>query len=149
MKTPIERFEERFVKSNGCWNWIAQNGTGGYGQFCFKGRLQGAHRVSYQLYVGEIPDGLRVCHRCDNPSCVNPSHLFLGTAADNMRDRDSKGRCPSGEKHYFAKLTENQVKTIRKMWSEGARNIDLAREFGVNKRNISNIVYYHTWRKAM
>lgn len=146
MKTPIERFESRFVKGDGCWNWTAQKGSGGYGLFCFEGRQQGAHRVSYQLYVGEIPEGMHVCHRCDNQSCVNPSHLFVGTASDNAHDRDNKKRCPFGEKHYRAKLTENQVKSIRKMWSSGSRNIDIAREFGVDKRNISNIVYRRTWR---
>jgi hypothetical protein len=145
MKTPIERFEERFAKGNDCWQWMNSKGSGGYGLFCFKGRLQGAHRVSYQLYVGDIPKGMHVCHRCDNPSCVNPSHLFLGTALDNAHDRDKKGRCQSGENHYRAKLTEKQVKEIREKWANGARNIDLSREFGVDKRNISNIVYYHTW----
>jgi hypothetical protein len=92
-KSTLERFEDKFVKSeSGCWEWIGGKYVGGYGVFYFRGKKRGAHRVSYILYVGEILNGLSVCHKCDNPSCVNPNHLFLGTQLDNVRDMFSKGR---------------------------------------------------------
>jgi hypothetical protein len=144
-----ERFEEKFEKGNSCWNWTAYKDWKGYGRFELAGRVQYAHRVSYQLYVGEIPEGLYICHRCDNPSCVRPAHLFLGTNADNMRDRENKGRCvhPSGEKHGRAKLTEEQVKTIRTRRGDGVRSSVFEKEFGVAHQTISDIVNYRRWAK--
>ena len=118
--TILERFESKFAKSDGCWRWIAYKNNDGYGKFMIDGRSQSAHRVAYQLYVGGIPPGMCVCHRCDNPCCVNPAHLFLGTISDNMRDCDNKGRRigkgggVSGEKHWNAKLTEAQI--IKEAW---------------------------------
>lgn len=150
-RTIQERFEDKFTKSKGCWEWGASKVRGGYGQFNIAGRTQGAHRVAYQLYVGEIPAGMCVCHHCDNPGCVNPAHLFLGTIADNMHDCENKGRGigkgsgVSGEKHWKAKLTEAQIIKIRTMYSEGARGVDLAKEFGVSRATISNIVCGRRW----
>lgn len=147
-----ERFEKKIIKDDaGCWWWTAGKDHKGYGRFGIDGKTQLAHRVSYRLYVGEIPDGLYVCHHCDNPSCVRPDHLFLGTATDNMQDCKSKGRHRyiqpdnSGEKNYHTKLTEEDVRTIRKMRADGARQIDLAKEFGVAPNTISAIVYYRNW----
>ena len=147
MKTPQERFEEKFTKADGCWEWTACRDKWGYGRLQFSEKMQGAHRVAYQLYVGEIPDGLCVLHHCDNPSCVRPDHLFLGTNDDNVRDRDGKGRGAIGEKNGSAKLTEEQVKTIRSKRKEGAHTIDLAKQFGVAQRTISKIVLYQKWAK--
>lgn len=156
--TTKERFEAKFEedKITGCWNWTASKSIRGYGHFNFGGQVQQAHRVAYQLYIGEIPDGLCVCHHCDNRKCVNPSHLFIGTHIDNMRDCKNKGRGMgkgkglhsfSGEKHSQAKLTEEKVRTIRTMYAKGSRLCDLAREFGISPGAIWGIVHYRTWTK--
>ena len=144
-----ERFEAKFTKSDGCWEWKAYKRRDSYGWFWFAGRIQLAHRVSYQLYVGEIPNGLCVCHRCDNPGCVNPAHLFLGTIADNMRDCNNKGRGTdtSGEKNGHSKLIEAQVIEIRVKYANGATQVNLAKEFGVAQTTISNIVCGCTWTR--
>ncbi len=86
----MERFWSKVDKSGDCWLWRGSVNPQGYGTFSFGGKSRGAHRVSYLLSKGEIGDGLCVCHTCDNPPCVNPDHLWLGTQADNMRDMGSK-----------------------------------------------------------
>lgn len=144
----LERFEAKFTKGNGCWEWTAQKDRKGYGKFCIANKKQGAHRVAYQLYVGEIVNGLHVLHHCDNPSCVNPSHLFLGTNADNVHDSVNKGRCirASGEKQHLAKLKEEQVRIIRERRNVGDGVAVLAKEFGVSEQNIRMIVRFRTWK---
>lgn len=155
MRTIQKRFEEKFVRGRGdeCWEWIAHKNNDGYGCFGFDGKVEGAHRIAYQLYVGEIPEGLCVCHRCDNPSCVRPDHLFLGTQADNMHDRDNKGRGVfpdnSGENQWRSKFTNENVKTIRILHANGARNVDLAKQFGGSPQNISRIVCGRRWTKIL
>ena len=149
MQTLQERFEAKFEKrgSSDCWEWTASRRKDGYGQFNIAGRIQLAHRIAYQLYVGEIPEGMCILHHFDNPSCVNPSHLFLGTQADNMIDCMNKDRGfhPVGEKHWNAKLTGEQVGVIRQMSSDGARNVDLVKLFGVSKQTISAIIHGQNW----
>ena len=149
MKTVKERFEEKFIKSDGCWEWEACIGVGGYGMFAVARTNQQAHRVAYRLYVGEIPDGLCVCHKCDNRKCVNPDHLFLGTQADNMRDRNSKGRQfdNSGEKNGRSKLSDAQAIEIISRCRAGETQGRLAKEFGVTPPAISYVVCHSTWSK--
>ena len=105
------------------------------------------HRLIFTWYVGEIPQGMHVLHKCDNPSCVNPYHLFLGTHQDNMRDRDAKGRgnVPNGEQHGRSKLTKQAVLKIRKLYAEGVRQVDLAKMFNVGQPHISDVVRRVVW----
>jgi hypothetical protein len=92
-----DRFFSKVQKTETCWIWTAYKNKKGYGQINSDGyNMKKAHRVSYEMHNGNIPDGLIVCHSCDNPSCVNPQHLWLGTDLQNAQDRDTKGRCRSG-----------------------------------------------------
>ncbi len=135
-----------------CWNWNGGKNEKGYGLFGFNGATKGAHRVSWILSNGEIPTGLCVLHRCDNPSCVNPSHLFLGTHADNTADAIAKGRYPQitatginrarGERNGQAKLSADDVRQIRE---SSASQIKLANQFHVSKSTIGNIKCRRKW----
>jgi len=93
---------DRSGREGACWEWLAYRDRGGYGMISVRGRMVLTHRFAYELTFGEIPDGLCVCHRCDNPGCVNPKHLFLGTHQENMNDRGTKGRQVTigGENHW-------------------------------------------------
>lgn len=116
-----------------CWPWLAsvRRKDEGYGAFYLNGRHQPASRVAYMLTYGDIPPGVVVCHRCDNPPCCNPAHLFLGTPQDNDADRVAKGRQARGSRNGYAKLTERQVWAIRQLRSIGAKPAWLAERFGV------------------
>jgi hypothetical protein len=118
-----------------------------YGRFKFRGVEYHAHRVSWELANGPIPEGLLVCHRCDNPPCVNPAHLFLGTQADNLADRDAKGRAVyrRGSKNGAAKLTEESVRHIRRRLKEGELQKTLAAEYGVSQSLIAQIRKGQVW----
>lgn len=174
----IERFETKFIPepNSGCWIWIAAADKRGYGRFRIGSLTDGsrrtaiATRVAWVIYKGELPQNLDVCHRCDNPPCVNPEHLFLGTCLDNMRDCVSKGRHSYGERHskiqkshiiagpthplfgrpgrkgtdhHAAKLTEADVRAIR----ADARLLALvAADYGMCFQSIWNIQQRKTWK---
>ena len=134
---------------NECWEW--QGGTDGgkgYGRIRWGSPRKirvGAHRVSWELHHGPIPDGMLVCHTCDNKPCVNPAHLFLGTNQDNLRDAAHKGRMARGEHQSSSKLTEPEVLEIyRRYWWGDSRNV-LAQEFGVSRASIWNIGTGKCW----
>ena len=142
-------------KENECWGWKRTTNNGGYGYFSSRGQKKwAAHRYSYEKYIGQIPDGLFVLHRCDNPPCSNPLHLFLGTNSDNTKDAYDKGRrkavpiecMPRGNNCHLSKLTENQVVEIKKMISNGKSNTEIAKLFGVIHQTISAIRNKKTWK---
>lgn len=137
--------------NTGCWLWIGAYGTYGYGSFGrgkYTGGTSKAHRVAWFYTHGPIPDGMDLCHHCDNPPCVNPDHLFLGTQADNNADRDRKGRHKAlcGSSNGQAKLTERKVMEIRLWYAAKVRQADLARVHGVNQTLIQRIVTGRVWR---
>lgn len=153
MASVVQRFMDKVapVPEAGCWIWTACVHVTGYGRFGMSSReVEYAHRAAWRLFRGEIPSGLYVCHKCDQPLCVNPDHLFLGTATDNMRDASRKGRIvspqrnwASDESHQPAKLTNSQVREIRAS-SDGLST--LARRFGVTPRTIWSARTRRTYR---
>lgn len=145
------RFMEKIQVNNhtSCWEWVASRTSTGYGRIMFNGKNRGAHRVSWIIHNGAIPDEKHVLHICDNPSCVNPKHLFLGTHADNMSDKKNKNRCrpPKGENHPKAKITKQDVKTIRHLYFAERREYgELAKYFSLNPSTVRRICIRASWR---
>lgn len=149
----MEQFLRHVDKSgpNGCWQWMGVRSTQGYGGIQVNGTRVSAHRISYMLHHGDIPEGQGfhgyvVCHRCDNPSCVNPEHLFLGTQYANMQDRDAKWRrmAAEGAAHGMAKLSERDVKAIRQLAGQYSQ-MELAKMFSVSNSMISMIINRKNW----
>jgi hypothetical protein len=162
-KKPIsERFWSKVKKTETCWLWIGAKDRYGYGQLVVNRKKKLASHVSWMLSHGEFPKGLWVLHKCDNPACVRPDHLFLGTRLDNVADMCKKGRAATGQNHGsklhperiarhersgMAKLTTESVKTIREKYQTGKySNRKLAQEYGVTHTNISAIVLFKTWK---
>ncbi len=141
-----ERFWNKVDKSLECWNWTASLGGDGYGQFRVEGTIRLAHRVSYELEYGAIPSKLCVCHHCDNPPCVRPEHLFLGTRDDNNQDAIRKGRNAKGRMVPQAKLTEEQVKSIR---LDTRSRREIAKEYGLYYNTISKIRTRKLWAHVL
>jgi len=128
---------------NDCWTWTAWKHRKGYGYVRVKGRLLRAHRVAYELAIGPIPKGIRVLLRCDNPACVNPNHLFLGSHDDNVRDRVSKNRSAFGERNGRAKLTQSQAEEIRRVYGRNQiSQQELADEYGISKTQVRTLLHY-------
>ena len=138
----------RQLTSNQCWFWTASTCSDGYGHLRVDGHLVGAHRVSWLLAFGRIPDKACVLHRCDNPPCVNPKHLFLGTHQDNTDDKYTKrrGRHFSGSENRNSKLTEEQVLQIRQSLDQGVSRQLLSVRYGVTPQNIYRIEKRLTWK---
>lgn len=147
-----------------CWPWIGARNSQGYGiiqQWNYDTHPRSAirvaaHRLSWELHRGPIPDGLFVCHSCDNPPCVNPAHLFVGTHQDNMDDRTRKGRqglklhperASRGESRPGARLTYEKAEEIRRMRAEGVTFVALAARFGVSRGTIGNVIYRKDWTR--
>lgn len=181
-RATIDEVRERFNRfvhhgeaEDSCWGWTGRKGSAGYGEFKFWQKKHGTHRLSYELSIGEIPDGLCVLHRCDNRLCVNPSHLFVGSKGDNNRDRSAKGRSAKGDRHWSrlhpdriargersgakthpecivrgerqgsAVLTESNVREIRRLASDGETPTALALRFGVGRSTVRRVLDRATW----
>lgn len=159
-RRPIkERFEEKYIPepNSGCWLWLGPTsrtnkmvyGTIGIG----RGRTYKAHRISWTLHNGDIPAGIFVLHRCDNPLCVNPQHLFLGTHADNMADMAKKGRARTGPKEkkargesiWKSKILEGDIREIFKLYRGGEKSKNIAKKFGISQNQILCILRRQYW----
>jgi hypothetical protein len=152
--TVSERFWSKVDKSGECWVWTASTGRFGYGQFMTvedgMRRNNKAHRFAWELTNGPIPAGKLVLHSCDNPACVKPAHLFLGSQDDNMRDMREKGRSVhwkrSGTRHRQFRLTEDEVREIRAASSGGESNRSIAPRFGIHHGYVSQITTRRVWK---
>ncbi len=181
MKSTLDRFFEKVELAHvedGCSLWWGYLSKRGYGLFSIDGRRIGAHRASWEIHNGPIPAGLDVCHKCDNPSCVRPDHLFLGTEQENLDDMKRKGRAATGdrngvrkhpervargdrsgpklypEKHQGAfngatKLTDHQVVEIRQLSATGTSQAELGRRFKVSAGAVGHIVRGETWKQLL
>lgn len=174
IRIPVERRFWPKVDKNGplsascpelgpCWVWTSKIHSHGYGLIGIGDTPQKylyAHRISYEMAIGPIPEDMEVCHRCDNPPCVRPSHLYLGTHAENMRDasltgrfqtgdqhwsRRMPGRMPRGERKHNAKLTDDDVREIRRLCSAGLSQRAIAAQFGVTQSIVSEILNSKRW----
>ena len=147
----MQRFMDKVLKTpEGCWLWIGAKDTPGYGRFFVSKEhgLDGAHRVSYTLFRGSIPEGLHVCHTCDVKLCVNPDHLFLGTNKENHHDYFRKyGKIHSaGEYNARSKLTVNKVLAIRRLMAQGKfKAIHIASVFGIHWNSVYRINRREAW----
>lgn len=146
---PVLRFWSYVDRTGDCWIWTGSRLRGRYGLFRVvpSEPMRRTHCVSWEWANGiAVPEGVGVLHKCDNPPCVNPAHLFLGTQLDNMRDCRAKGRMPLGEQRHSAKLTAEKVKEIRSLVSSGRSMSSVARDFGVSAPTIRAIVRGERWR---
>lgn len=141
---PDERFWSNVDRSGDCWLWTGGCSDTGYGSIEWNARVALAHRVSYELSIGPIPDGLFVLHRCDVRACVRPEHLFLGTHLDNMRDCKAKGRHRNGARRGWI-LTVAQIREIRARAERGETNREIAKAFSVHQTTVRRVVHRHSW----
>lgn len=148
----LRRFQKKVQCSdseNKCWLWIASKNNKGYGHFSSHGHYITAHRFAYQAFVGAIPDGQVICHRCDNPACVNPAHLFAGTQSENILDMVAKNRrdTAKGTRLPQAKLTPDEVIEIRCLYATGDfTQSELSQRFGVTQSMVGHIVRNRYWK---
>lgn len=145
----IDCFMEHVQKrESGCWEWVGAISRDGYGRVKHNHRGTPAHRFAYEQLVGPVAGGLLVCHRCDNPKCVRPEHLFLGTPAENSADMVLKGRqkFKRGSAHANAKLNEQQVRVVLERLRAGETQISIANDYGVRHCTISLIALGKAWR---
>lgn len=153
---PVVRFlqaaETKGLDPDDCWEWQGAISSNGYGRFCVKNKHRLAHRVSYEMFIGPIPEGLNVCHACDNRKCVNPHHLWAGTQSENLSDAVAKGRMfrpnTNGERNGNRKLCTADVVAIREMVAAGQLKYRVAEKFGVSPSTIGEIIAGKIWKDA-
>jgi len=143
---PMERFWPKVDKSGDCWEWTGCRHPEGYGRFNPYGEIINSHRFIFELEGSDIPSGMIVCHHCDNPPCVNPDHLYLGTHMDNTRDKINRGNQLRGEDHPRSKLSEENVKEIRDGIANGIECKFFAKQFNLSTSNISSIKNRKSWK---
>lgn len=147
------------LRDDDCWLWVGYRDQLGYGRFGINRKILRTHRIAWAMENGPIPDGMKVCHHCDVRHCCNPAHMFLGTQVDNIQDMCSKGRQRTGTKRGYrvwvtvgernpkSKITEADVREIRRRWKAGGISQgDLAKEYGISGSNISGIVRGEYWK---
>jgi len=145
---PIEhRLASKTNRTEICWLWTGSKFRDGYGQIFWNGKNWKTHRVAYRLYVGEIPDGMLVCHHCDTPHCVRPDHLFIGSPQDNSDDMVRKGRYVDrmGSKHHLTHLTDSDVRAIRGQWLAGIPQAVVGKRFTISQTCVSTICRGKNW----
>jgi len=146
LKQRLNHFHNKYTKKdNGCWIWNGSTANG-YGRFCLHGKEIKAHRFAYEQFIGEIPEGFFVCHTCDNPSCVNPEHLFVGTPSENSRDMVKKGRSLMGSKNPNSKINPDDVKKIIALHCDGMSPLSIAKIFGLSDVMVRNITKGKNWK---
>lgn len=141
-KNVYERFHNKVDKTGPCWNWTARKDKDGYGEFQYEGKKERAHRVSFILHIGDLAPGEFVLHSCDNPACVKPAHLRVGTVLDNKRDSIERDRHPAKERHGMTKLTIEQVTAIKQ---DSRKQIEIAQAFGIGQSHVSRIKRGESW----
>lgn len=154
MQRPIEQrlWPRLKIVDTGCWEWLGPRDQDGYGCLDFRrgfsGREQRAHRIAWILNFGEIPEGKWILHRCDNPPCCNPLHLFIGDCVSNVKDKIAKGRdrYAHGEQAPNAFLKTEQVLEIRRLYAENIKQREIARRFNVNFKLVHKIVHRLRWK---
>ena len=132
-----------------CWTWTGATLPWGYGKIGEQGKTPSAHRTSWEIHFGPVPDGMFVLHYCDNPPCTNPAHLFLGSNGDNRHDSVAKHRHAYGSRFPQSKLTPELVRTIRRLYSASALQRDLALLMGVTQTTISSVVTRRSWKHVL
>lgn len=148
----VSRLNRRHIKTeSGCWEWDgAAVDENGYCQIKIDNVCYYVHRVSYETFIGPIPNEMKVLHRCDNPPCINPEHLFLGTYQDNMNDMVKKDRQARGERHWKAKLTQKEALKLIEMYATGEYSQkQLGEIFGITQSAISSITRGDLWKSSI
>lgn len=142
------RFRGRFnVTPSGCFELVGNQDKDGYGHLSYRNKSIAAHRLSWILRYGEIPFGLQVCHKCDNPKCINPMHLFLGTTQDNTSDRHNKERDARGKKQAFTKLSETDVIQMREDYFQKGKTLKtISKKFGVCSATAREAIQGINWK---
>jgi HNH endonuclease/Helix-turn-helix len=142
-----EKLKQNCRIENGCWVWTRGKYGRGYGAIQFRKKSVSAHRLAYAVFNGDFDDSWQVLHKCDNHPCVNPEHLWLGTAADNSTDMVQKGRSPhpEGEKHGMVKLSEGNIRHIFNLHAEGFTQKQIGKMVGVHQQQISRILNGKRW----